>query len=121
MSTFKKGDIVICKTYEISQKLVCSTYGAKIENYIHDCYFNREAVIEHTYKEYMEDYFKNDLHEEHEDKDEYVIRFLDNGTTIAWVSANELVSKVPMDNLLNIICFNNNSLLKDYLGKTEYE
>lgn len=67
-------------------------------------FFNREAVIEYTYKEKMEEHFKNDLHEEFEDKDEYEIKFLDNKTTLAWVGADELVLKVPMDNLLNMMC-----------------
>lgn len=103
MATFKKGDIVICKKHEISQKLVCDKNGMWIENYIDDYFFNREAVIEHTYKECMEEHFKNDLHEEFEDKDEYEIKFLDNNTTLAWVEADELVLKVPMDNLINLI------------------
>ena len=52
----------------------------------------------------MEEHFKNDMHEEFEDKDEYEIKFLDNNTTLAWVGADELVLKVPMDNLLNMMC-----------------
>lgn len=104
MATFKKGDIVICKKNDISQKLVYDANGMRIENYIDDYFFNREAVIEHTYKEKMEEHFKNDMHEEFEDKDEYEIKFLDNNTTLAWVGADELVLKVPMDNLLNMMC-----------------
>lgn len=103
MTTFKKGDIVICKKYEISQKLVCDTNRMRIENYIDDYFFNREAVIEYTYKERMEEHFRNDIHEGFEDKDEYSIRFLDNNATLAWVEADELVLKVPMDNLINFI------------------
>lgn len=103
MSTFKKGDIVICRKHEVSQKLVCSESGIRIENYIDDYFFNREAVIENTYKEVMEEHFKNDLHEEFEDKDEYTIRFLDNNTTLAWLTADELVLKVPMDNFINMM------------------
>lgn len=103
MTTFKKGDIVICKKHEISQKLVCDSSGMRIENYIDDYFFNREAVIEYTYKECMEEHFRNDIHEGFEDKDEYSIRFLDNNTTLAWVEADELVLKVPMDNLINLI------------------
>lgn len=75
----------------------------RIENYIDDYFFNREAVIENTYREAMEEHFKNDLHEELEDKDEYTIRFLDNNTTLAWLTADELVLKVPMDNLINLM------------------
>lgn len=103
MSTFKKGDIVICKKYEVSQKLVFDANGMRIENYIDDYFFNREAVIENTYKEAMEEHFKNDLHEEFEYKDEYTIRFLDNNTTLAWLTADELVLKVPMDNPVNLM------------------
>ena len=103
MATFKKGDIVICKKHEVSQKLVCDSSGMRIENYIDDYFFNREAVIEYTYKERMEEHFKNDLHEEFEDKDEYGIKFLDDGTTLAWLDADELVLKVPMDNIVNLI------------------
>lgn len=103
MSTFKKGDIVICRKHEVSQKLVFDANGMRIENYIDDYFFNREAVIENTYREAMEEHFKNDLHEEFEDKDEYTIRFLDNNTTLAWLTADELVLKVPMDNLINLM------------------
>lgn len=76
----------------------------RVENYIDDRFFNREAVIEHTYKGCMDEHFKNELHEEFEDKDEYGIKFLDDGTTLAWVQADELVLKSPMDNLLNMVC-----------------
>lgn len=102
MTTFKTGDIVICKKHEISQKLVCDSKGIRVENYIDDYFFNREAVIENTYKEAMEKHFKNDLHEEFEDKDEYTIRFLDNNTTLAWLEADELVLKIPKDNMINM-------------------
>lgn len=100
---FKKGDIVICKKHEVSQKLVCDKNGARIENYIDDYFFNREAMIEYTYKERMEEQFKNDLHEEFEDKDEYGIKFLDDGTTLAWVEAKELVLKIPIGNFINLV------------------
>lgn len=103
MTTFKTGDIVICKKHEVSQRIVCDSKGIRIENYIDDYFFNREAVIENTYKEAMEEHFKNDLHEELEDKDEYTIRFLDNNTTLAWLGADELVLKIPRDNLINLI------------------
>lgn len=99
MSTFKKGDIVICKKHEVSQKLVCGTNGIKIENYIDDYFFNREAAIEYTYQECMLEHgFENP-----EDKDEYSIKFLDDGTTLAWLTADELVLKVPMDNFVNLM------------------
>lgn len=103
MTTFKTGDIVICKKHEVGQKLVCDAKGIRIENYIDDYFFNREAVIENTYKEAMEEHFKNDLHEEFEDRDEYVIRFLDNNTTLAWLNADELVLKIPKDNMINMV------------------
>lgn len=103
MATFKKGDIVICKKHEVSQKLVFDAKGMRMENYIDDYFFNREAVIKYTYKEIMEEHFKNDLHEEFEDKDEYGIKFLDDGNTLAWLDADELVLKVPRDNMLNMI------------------
>lgn len=106
MATFKKGDVVICKKHKVEQKIVCDAKGMRVENYIDDYFFNREAVIEHTYKECMEEHFKNDLHEEFEDKDEYAIKFLDDGTTLAWVQADELVLKVPMNDLLNMVCAN---------------
>lgn len=109
MAMFKKGDVVICKKHKVEQKIVCDAKGMRVENYIDDYFFNREAVIEYTYKEYMEEHFKNDLHEEFKDKDEYVIRFLDNDTTLAWVRADEIVLKVPVDDLLNMICANKSS------------
>lgn len=117
MATFKKGDIVICKKHGVSQKLVYGANGMRIENYIDDYFFNREAVIYHTYKEYMEEYFKDDLHEEFEDKDKYEIKFLDNNTTIAWVGADELVLKVPMDNLLNMMCSKKNEPQEGLFGE----
>lgn len=106
MATFKKGDVVICKKHEVSQKIVCDAKGMRVENYINDSFFNREAVIEHTYKDCMDEHFKNELHEEFEDRDEYAIKFLNDGTTLAWVQADELVLKVPMDCLLNMVCAN---------------
>lgn len=39
MTTFKNGDIVICKKHEISQKLVYDANGMRIENYIDDYFF----------------------------------------------------------------------------------
>lgn len=104
MAMFKKGDAVICKKHKVSQRLVCDEKGMRLENYIDDYFFNREAVIESTYKECMEEHFKNELHEEFEDKDEYAIKFLDDGTTLAWVQADELVLKAPMDDLSNMVC-----------------
>lgn len=106
MATFKNGDIVICKKHKVAQKIVCDSKGMRVENYIDDYFFNREAVIEYTYKDCMEKHFKYDLHEEFEDRDEYGIKFLDDGTTLAWVQADELVLKVPMDDLLNMVCAN---------------
>lgn len=108
MATFKKGDIVICKKHEICQRYIVDKDGIRYENYIDDNFFNREAVIENTYKEKMEELFKNDLHEEFEDKDEYTIRFLDDGNTLSWVSVNDLVIKIPKNEPINTI----NKILK---------
>lgn len=93
MTTFKKGDVVICKKHEVSQKLVFDENGARVENYIDDYFFNREAVIEYTYKERMLAHG----FESAEDKDEYGIKFLDNGKTLAWLNADDLVQKAPMN------------------------
>lgn len=103
MTTFKTGDIVICKKHSVAQKLTFDSKGIRIENYIDDYFFNREAVIEYTYKEYMDEHFKNDLHEEFKDKDEYGIRFLDNNTTLAWLEAKELVFKVPKEQFMGLV------------------
>lgn len=103
MKTFKTGDIVICKKHNVGQKLVCDSKGIRIENYIDDYFFNREAVIENTYREAMEEHFKNDLHEEFQDKDEYRVRFLDDNTTLAWIKAEELVLKVPKEQFVNLV------------------
>ena len=103
MTTFKTGDIVICKKHSVAQKLVCDSKGIRIENYIDYYFFNREAVIENTYKEAMEEHFKNDLHEEFQDKDEYTVRFLDDNTTLAWIKAEELVLKVPKEQFVNLV------------------
>lgn len=102
MTTFKTGDIVICKKHSVAQELVFDSKGTRFENYIDDYFFNREAIIEYTYKERMDEHFKNDLHEEFEDKDEYGIRFLDNNTTLAWIEAEELVLKVPKEQFMGL-------------------
>lgn len=102
MTTFKTGDIVICKKYGVSQRLVFDSDGARVENYIDDYFFNREAIIENTYKEAMEKHFKNDLHEEFQDKDEYTIRFLDDNTTLAWLEAKELVLKISREQFIGL-------------------
>lgn len=103
MTTFKTGDVVICKKYEVAKRTRIDSKGVRAENYIDDSYFNREAVIEHTYKEYMQEYFKDGSHDECKDLDEYGIRFLDNNQTLAWVCADELVLKYPADGLLNMM------------------
>lgn len=103
MTTFKTGDVVICKKSSVAQKLVCDSKGIRIENYIDDYLFNREAVIENTYKEVMEEHFKNDFHKEFQDKDEYTVRFLDDNTTIAWIKSEELVLKIPKEQFIGLV------------------
>lgn len=103
MTTFKTGDIVICKKHSVAQKLVCDSKGIRIENYIDDYFFNREAVIENTYKEAMEERFKNDLHEEFKDEEEYIVRFLGDNTTLAWLKAEELVLKIPKEQFIGLV------------------
>jgi len=103
MTTFKTGDIVICKKHSVAQKLVCDSKGIRIENYIDDYFFNREAVIENTYKEAMEERFKNDLHEELKDEEEYIVRFLGDNTTLAWLKAEELVLKIPREQFIGLV------------------
>ncbi|EOS48292.1 hypothetical protein C810_01382 [Lachnospiraceae bacterium A2] len=102
MTTFKTGDMVICKKHSVAQKLVFDSKGMRIENYIDDYFFNREAVIEYTHKERMDERFKNDLHEEFKDKEEYGIRFLDSNETLAWLKAEELVLKVPKEQFMGL-------------------
>lgn len=58
-----------------------------LEPYIDDTWFNRKAIISKIYKEYMDKVLGGD----YEDRDEYEITFLDNGTSLAWVDGNDLI------------------------------
>lgn len=88
MRKFNIGDIVLSKRYSIEQGMVFDCNGCwRIEPYIDDYFFNREAYISGTYKSIME----SKLGGSYEDKDEYQITFLDNNTTLAWVSGDDLI------------------------------
>lgn len=91
MTTFKKGDIVICKKYTVGEYLSADGYGMRYENYIDACYFNREAVVKETYKELMQ----RKGFDCKDDKNEYVLQFLDNGSECAWFDAKDIVLKYP--------------------------
>lgn len=100
METFKKGDVVICKKCEVRERLIFDAKGMRVENYIDDSCFNREAVIEYTRRESkLACGFENP-----EDKDEYSIRFLDDNSSLAWVSASDLISKVKKTRIISQIC-----------------
>lgn len=80
MSKFKFGDKVICIRFEIVPEMHLTNKGMAFKNKIKDTFFNREAIISKTYKEYMDEQFNcNDS----EDKDEYEIQFLDDKHTLA--------------------------------------
>ena len=87
MRKFDKGDVVLCKKFSIEHRLSFNTNGLRVEPYIDDYWFNRKAYISHTYKEYMDKTLGNI----NEDKDEYKLRFLDNNSTLAWVSGADLI------------------------------
>lgn len=87
MRQFNKGDLVLCKKFNIEHKVVIDINGIRTEPYIDDHWFNRKAYILHTYKEYMDE----TLGSSHEDRDEYKLRFLDDNHTLAWVSGNDLI------------------------------
>ena len=88
MRKFNVGDIVLSKKYSVEQQMVFDGNGCfRFEPYIDDYFFNRKAYISGTYKQIMEARFN----EPFEDKDEYQITFLDNGTTLVWVSGNDLI------------------------------
>ena len=87
MRKFDKGDVVLCKKFSIEHRLSFNTNGLRIEPYIDDYWFNRKAYISHTYKEYMD----KTLGDINEDKDEYELRFLDDNSTLAWVSGADLI------------------------------
>lgn len=87
MRKFDKGDVVLCKKFSIEQRISINENGLRIEPYIDDNWFNRKAYVSYTYKEYM-DYT---LDCSHEDKDEYELRFLDDNSTLAWVSGDDLI------------------------------
>ena len=59
----------------------------RTEPIIEDCFFNRKAIVSKVYKEYMD----KTLGENHEDKNEYEITFLDDFTTLSWVSGKDLI------------------------------
>lgn len=91
MTKFQKGDIVICKKCTVGQKMVFDGNGFRYENYIDTTYFNREAVIDETWKECA---LRNGLGD-HEDKEEYSLKFLDNENCAAWFTDNDLILKYP--------------------------
>lgn len=88
MRKFNIGDVVLSKRYSIEKMIVFDCNGCfRTEPYIDDYFFNRKAYISGTYKQIME----SKLGQTFEDKDEYQITFLDNSTTLAWVSGDELI------------------------------
>lgn len=87
MRRFEKGDVVLCKKFEVDKKLCIGLDGMSLQPYIDDTFFNRKAYISKTYKEYME----KTLGGMYEDKDEYEITFLDDGNSLAWVNGEDLI------------------------------
>lgn len=76
MRKFQKGDVVLCKKFEVAQKLCIHPDGMSFEPYIDDTYFNRKAYISNISEQ---------------DKDKYEITFLDDGTAFAWVNGDDLI------------------------------
>ena len=95
MRTFNKGDIVICKKFDINTTHMVCPAGMFFVPYIDDKYFNRKAYISETYKEYMGR--KSETPVDYNDKDEYRITFLDTGESLAWVRGDELILLLPLD------------------------
>ena len=63
----------------------------RIENYIDDYWFNREAVIEQTYAECM---IEHGFELEDKTEEKYKVRFLDNNMVLAWLTKEELIAKI---------------------------
>lgn len=92
MRKYNFGDKVICIKFDVAPAMHITANGLTFKNQINRNWFNREAIICKTYKEYMDKYYGcND----YEDKDEYEIQFLDDKTTLAWVTGDELVAVYP--------------------------
>ena len=98
MRKFNKGDVVLCKKFSIEHRLSFNTNGLRIEPYIDDYWFNRKAYISHTYKEYMD----KTLGDINEDKDEYELRFLDDNSTLAWVSGADLILLMSPESSISV-------------------
>lgn len=79
MRQFKKGDVVLCKKFNVRQTLYVNSNGMILQPYIDDTYFNRKAYISETYKEYMDKISGVS----HDDLDEYQITFIDDGYSLA--------------------------------------
>lgn len=88
MRKFDKGDVVLCKKFDVCQKMVFTKNGMMFEPYIEKSFFDRKAYISKTYKEYMDKI----LNVPHKDEDKYEITFLDNSESLAWVNGDDLIS-----------------------------
>lgn len=88
MRKFNFGDNVICIKYDVSPVMYFTSKGMTMKNQLNTHWFNREAIISKTYKEAMDEHYGCS---DTEDKDEYEIKFLDDGHTLAWVDGDDLV------------------------------
>ena len=89
MAQYEKGEKVICTKFDIYDRMVFDKSGFRIEKYVEDRFFNREATITKTWKECGLSIGQIDP----EDKEEYEIKFTDNGESLAWVDGKDLVKK----------------------------
>lgn len=81
MGKFEIGESVISLRYEVETILSVTNHGMKVENRVDTYWFNRKAKVVEKY--------------ELEGRTEYKIKFIDNGTTLAWLKEDELVKEIP--------------------------
>ncbi len=103
MARYNIGDKVICIKYSIGTRLVTDADGIREENFVDTSFFNVVCTIKDTYKNYMEKFYKV----EYEDKGEYIIEFED-GTTLSWVTDEELIPLLTKQSMVNIVFKSNN-------------
>ena len=95
MAQYEKGEKVICTKFDVCDRVVFDKDGFRIEKYVDDKYFNREAVITDTWKDCALSMFGDSA--KAEDREQYEIEFTDNKKKLAWVYGKDLVRKMSMD------------------------
>lgn len=99
MRKYNIGDKVICVKFDVENIICFDSQGITHKNQINTFWFNREAIINNTYKKYMESILRSG----YEDKAEYEIKFIDNGEIISWIPEDELIplNIMKMDTKIN--------------------